>query len=292
MNPILKNAFVAAGLTAATQAAADITLYEHPGFRGQSVTEQRQIRNLERSEFNNSASSAVVRGEAWQLCDEPAFSGRCVVLPPGEYPSLGQMGLNDSVSSARMEARVEPPIAPGPAKVTLFGRENFQGRPFTVDRPIGDLERFDFSDRASSVIIQGGTWEVCDDVRFSGRCVTLQPGRYPSLAAIGLGDRISSLRLAASVPPPAPMPGQITFYGRQNFEGRAITVDRPVSDLERLGFGERASSVVVSGAPWEVCDDIRYGGRCVVLRPGQYPSLAALGLNNRISSVRAAGSPG
>jgi len=27
-------------------------------------------------------------------------------------------------------------------------------------------------------------------------------------------------------------------------------------------------------------------GKCVVLRPGQYPSLTAMGLNDRVSSVR------
>jgi uncharacterized protein YcfJ len=47
--------------------------------------------------------------------------------------------------------------------------------------------------------------------------------------------------------------------------------------------------VVVSGGRWEVCNDARYGGACVVLRPGQYPSLGAMALNDRISSVRAVG---
>jgi hypothetical protein len=86
------------------------------------------------------------------------------------------MGLNDSVTSLRREAdrtgRVDPTIPPGTAQVTLFGRENFQGRSIIADRPIGDLERVDFADRASSAVVRGGTWEVCDDVRFGGRCVT------------------------------------------------------------------------------------------------------------------------
>ena len=37
---------------------------------------------------------------------------------------------------------------------------------------------------------------------------------------------------------------------------------------------------------WEVCENAGFGGRCVVLRPGRYPSLAAMGLNDRVSSVR------
>ena len=37
----------------------------------------------------------------WQICDDAYFRGHCVTLQPGEYRSLGSMGLNDSVSSAR-----------------------------------------------------------------------------------------------------------------------------------------------------------------------------------------------
>jgi len=294
MNAIFKHALLAGGLAIAAQASAQVTLYEHPGFRGQSFNAERPIGNLERSGFNNRGSSAIVRGESWEVCDGPGFSGRCALLRPGEYPSLGAMGLNDSVTSLRREAdrtgRIDPSIPPGPAQVTLFGRENFQGRSIIADRPIGDLGGVDFADRASSAVVRGGSWEVCDDVRFGGRCVILRPGRYPSLAEMGLDNRISSLRLAgtAPVPTPGPAPGQITFYGRENFEGRSITVDRPIGDLERLGFADRASSLVVSGTPWEVCDNVGFNGRCTVLRPGRYPSLAMIGLNDRISSVRAA----
>lgn len=79
---------------------------------------------------------------------------------------------------------------------------------------------------------------------------------------------------------------QVTFYKREGFGGESFTTERRVSNFERYGFNDRASSVVVLGERWEVCDDVRFSGRCVVLRPGNYPSLAAMGLNNRVSSVR------
>src|SRR5258706_1827418 len=101
MSAILRHTLALAGLAIATQAAAQVTFYEHPGFRGESFTAEQQIGNLERFGFNNRASSVIVRGEAWEVCDGPGFTGRCVVLRPGEYPSLGTMGLNDSVSSVR-----------------------------------------------------------------------------------------------------------------------------------------------------------------------------------------------
>ena len=79
---------------------------------------------------------------------------------------------------------------------------------------------------------------------------------------------------------------QITFYEGEGFRGRAFTTDKPVGNFERFGFNDRASSVVVDRGRWEVCEDVRFGGRCMVLRRGSYDSLRSLGMENRISSVR------
>lgn len=81
---------------------------------------------------------------------------------------------------------------------------------------------------------------------------------------------------------------QITFYESAGYRGQAFTTDKGVANFDRTGFNDRASSVVVDRGRWEVCEDARYRGRCVVLRRGSYESLAGLGLENRISSVRAA----
>jgi uncharacterized protein YcfJ len=79
---------------------------------------------------------------------------------------------------------------------------------------------------------------------------------------------------------------QVTFHENEEFKGRAFTTQKRVVDFQRSGFSDRASSVVVVGQRWEACEDVRLRGRCMVLRPGQYPSLSAMGLNDRISSVR------
>lgn len=79
---------------------------------------------------------------------------------------------------------------------------------------------------------------------------------------------------------------QVTFYERDGFEGRSFTTSEQIVDFSRYGFNDHASSVDVARERWEVCEDARFSGRCVVLRPGRYPSLAAMGLNNRVSSVR------
>lgn len=79
---------------------------------------------------------------------------------------------------------------------------------------------------------------------------------------------------------------QIIFYEHDDFQGRSITTSKPVDTLSRSGFNDRASSAIVLKDRWEVCDDAYYGGRCVVLRQGRYPSLSAMGLNDRVSSTR------
>lgn len=84
----------------------------------------------------------------------------------------------------------------------------------------------------------------------------------------------------------APAFAEVTFYEGEDFRGRAFTTNKAVSDFNRSGFNNRASSVIVDKGQWEVCDDIGYRGRCVILREGSYESLKRLGVNNELSSVR------
>lgn len=205
MNSIMKNALAVACVAIATHAAAEATFYEGEGFSGQSFTTDQPVRNLERSGFNDRASSVIIRSERWEVCEDRRFSGRCAILRPGRYPTLAAMGLNNRVSSVQRvqrNARVdENRYAPMPGsredaapQVIFFEREGFEGRSFATERKVANFERHGFNDRASSVVVLQDRWEFCDDSGFRGRCVVLRPGRYASLAAMGLNDRISSVR--------------------------------------------------------------------------------------------------
>jgi uncharacterized protein (UPF0179 family) len=300
---MLKAALAMAAVAISAQAVAGAVFYEREGFQGRSFTTEQQIRNLERTGFNDRASSVVVTGKRWEVCEDARFSGRCVVLRPGRYPSLAAMGLNNQVSSVRSlskSAHIENSrYAPDPnavaAQVVFYEGEGFQGRSFTTEREVGNFERFGFNDRASSAVVTADRWEVCEDARFSGRCVVLRPGRYPSLAAMGLNNRVSSVRDVSKntqidnnryAPDPNATVAQVAFFEGEGFQGRTFTTGQAVGNFERFGFNDRASSAVVFGDRWEVCEDPQFNGRCVVLSPGRYPSLTAMGLNNRISSVR------
>ena len=183
------------------------------------------------------------------------------------------------------------------AQVSFYQSENYQGASFTSERPVENFRQFGFNDKASSVIVSGRLWEVCDRIRFGGRCTVLRPGQYPSLAALGLDQRVASVRAVgrderidqsryAPVAAVVPSNAQVVFYADENFSGQSFTAQSQIDDFTRYGFNDRASSAVVLGDQWEVCENIRFGGRCVVLRPGRYASLAAMGMNDRVSSIR------
>ena len=109
------------------------------------------------------------------------------------------------------------------------------------------------------------------------RCRRSAPARN-TLAALGLA--LAGLGLAGQAA------AQVTFYEHDGFAGRAYSSSQELPDFKRFGFNDLASSVVVARDRWEVCQDIAYGGNCVVLRPGRYASLGAMGLNDRVSSAR------
>jgi uncharacterized protein YcfJ len=97
--------------------------------------------------------------------------------------------------------------------------------------------------------------------------------------AIAMG--VAALAVAAQAA------AQITFYEAEGFRGRTFATGKPVADFGAIGFNDRASSVIVDRGSWEVCENSRFEGHCVVLRKGSYDSLRGLGMENRISSVRA-----
>ena len=134
------------------------------------------------------------------------------------------------------------------AQVTLYEHENFQGRSFTTTRQIGNLDRYGFNDRASSVVVTRNRWEVCDDIRFNGRCAVLRPGSYSSLAAMGLNDRVSSMRIVSSnaridEQRYAPAPVAAPDYRRRNnerlYEADVTSVRAVVGPPEQRCWVER-----------------------------------------------------
>ena len=195
----------AAALAAGAHASADLVLYEHDNFDGRSYRAYAQMNTLAQVNFNDIASSVVVRSGNWQLCNDANFQGQCITLNPGRYPSLSTMGLNDRVSSIRPlnESGSNSSWGGGwggsSAAVTLYENADYGGRSVGTSGS-ANLVNQGFNNKASSIIIRSGRWDFCSDADYGGRCVTLGPGSYGQVSDMGLNDRISSVRTSGGYP--------------------------------------------------------------------------------------------
>ena len=80
------------------------------------------------------------------------------------------------------------------AQITFYEGEGFRGRTFAANGEVRNFQQTGFNDRASSVVVDQGRWEVCEHARFEGRCVVLRRGAYDSLRSLDMENRISSVR--------------------------------------------------------------------------------------------------
>lgn len=101
--------------------------------------------------------------------------------------------------------------------LSLYENSRYRGRALFVDNDLAQMPR-SFNDRASSIRVRRGTWQVCVDWNYGGRCVTVSAD-VPDLIRLGMNDRISSVRRV--VPPPQ---GSYQQSCREiQFDGRTLT---------------------------------------------------------------------
>lgn len=102
--------------------------------------------------------------------------------------------MNSRHSFACIAACLALTVTANAAEITLFEKQNFQGRSVTFNGEANNLDPTGFNDRAESAIVRSGVWEGCVDAYFQGRCTQLRPGEYPRLDR-DFERRISSLRV-------------------------------------------------------------------------------------------------
>ena len=120
------------------------------------------------------------------------------------------------------------------AQVVFYEHDDFRGRQFTAEGTMPNFQGSGFNDRASSVTVLRGRWEVCSEAGFRGDCVVLRPGRYPSMNAFGLNDRISSVRPIGqqavieerryAPPPPQPVYDNYRRPGERIYDANVTSV--------------------------------------------------------------------
>ena len=211
-------------------AQAQVALYENDNFSGRVYRSNTSVQDLGNVGFNDRASSVVVRNGRWQACSDADFRGQCVTLEPGEYPSLRSIGLNDKLSSVRALGQDQIGWGGGgwsSARITIFENDGFNGQSVPASGNLADLANFGFNDKASSVRIRDGQWQLCADANYRGNCVTLGPGEYRSLRSVGMNDRVSSVRDLGSMPSggtAAQLPGTVPLQGRERGYCRLVNV--------------------------------------------------------------------
>lgn len=293
-------------LPAAVQ-AAEATLYYYPDYGGRQVTLRGHTPNLGDVGFQDKASSLVVHSGTWQFCTEPQFQGDCTTLGPGEYRSLNPR-ISQRIESAREIGSYREQTGSyspyGRGSIELFGQSGMSGRSLKLDADAETLEGTGFNNRASSMVVTQGTWQLCAEPNYAGTCRIYPPGQYPDLG-YGMAKEVSSARLVRThreapvvlVAPPfdtsvpvAPGARVILFAG-ENFRGESIAISEPNPALRRSGFDDAAASMMIEGGRWLICSETYFRGECKVLSPGRYPRLGAAGLQRDISSLRPVGGP-
>jgi hypothetical protein len=191
-----------AAFSIGTAAAAEITLFKQPNFSGEALTLRDDATHLGNRGFLDQVSSIDVKSGQWQFCTQPDFKGDCVVLDRGRYPSLEQT-LNHRIESVREVTRHADRgrderyyegarrASRAPA-VELFGAPDFRGKAMALNRDADTLFDGRFDQRAASLVINEGTWELCTDPGYEGVCRVFEPGSYESLGR--LHRRVGSLR--------------------------------------------------------------------------------------------------
>lgn len=305
---LLSSAWIAQAAT-----AGELTLFTGGDFSGRELNVRGDTRTLEQFGFNDRANSMVVRSGTWEVCVHADFGGECRVYQPGQYRSLDR--LNGQLSSLR-EIAAGPGYGNGAgydrderreerrerranrrggrdAEVLLFESSGMRGRSISVRDTTNDLNTLGFNDQTQSMVIEGGTWQMCQHRDFGGACRTFEPGQYPVLDR-AFHRSISSIRMLDNDRGRGNGYGQRDDYGRREggvelfsepgFRGQTAMVQDEQRTLDAISFNDRAGSLIVTSGEWQFCQHADFRGQCMTYGPGRYDRLGSLQF--AISSMR------
>jgi hypothetical protein len=97
---------------------------------------------------------------------------------------------------------------------------------------------------------------------------------------------IQRIAAAAAAAMALPAAAGILVFEHDRFDGRAVRALGPLANLDHQAFNDQVSSAIVESGVYEVCEHAHFGGHCVLLGPGEYPSFNRLGFNDQASSIR------
>jgi len=183
-----------------------ITIFSDANFHGPNANFRTNVPDLRKYNMNDRVDGLqIARGEFWEVCVDINYGGRCQVFS-GDEGDLNRVGWGGLISSFRKVQNVDQgnhgrggeqgyPQGQGypqmRSRLVLYDGVWFGGRSFAVMETTPALRAL--GNRALSVKVYGGAWELCDGDQFRGHCATVTDS-VADLARIGLQYRISSAR--------------------------------------------------------------------------------------------------
>jgi hypothetical protein len=313
-----------AWLSQAAAHAGELTLFSGAGFQGREVTVREATRDLVPLGFNDRAASMIIRSGRWEVCVDADYRNECRVFEPGEYRNLDRMA--NTISSVReieggrgdyrndnradyrdrlderdndyrdndyrdddRDGRGHRRRYQAPS-VQLFDTPGLRGRSVALRGDTADLVPLGFNDAARSMVIEAGSWEICQHRNYGGECRVFGPGEYRYLDR-AFQRSITSARVVAQEGGRGRDDDErgrregVELFSSAGFGGERVQVRDEVRKLDQqYNFHDRAGSLIVYSGQWEFCRDADFRGQCMTYGPGRYDRLGSL--HNAISSIR------
>lgn len=202
----------------------------------------------------------------------------------------------------------------GGGEAIIYSNADFTGRSLRVTGAIPRLADYRFNDKASSIRVTGGAWEVCVDANYRGRCEIIEY-RADRLNQIRLNNKITSIRPVSyssggrydrdyrgdrdyrsgrrygrggGYGYGSNYNAPVVLFQHPNYRGDALPLNGAVAELGQLRFNDKVSSIAIQNGAWEVCTDAHFRGRCEIVTAST-SELGYYRLNDTISSIRPAG---
>jgi hypothetical protein len=273
------SALVPAATPAAALSAPSVTLYQdinYLGYSGPPITLFADTPDLKTVGFNDVASSlAVGAGTKVALFQHANYLGACAVFTAND-PDLrdnivDNLVLNDNVSSVRFGHD---------CPLQLYDSAGYNG-PFRTfwyeDLPMSgpdahsvpNLGQYSFDNTTASLRVPPGkTVTAWSDPNYKGVCEQFTADDSDLYGNVSGNARISSVQFGAHCPPT-----QVILFENSNYDGEFQILYPPTDpqscctdyDLSTLvsatgNFGNRVSSVYLSGGPAVSLFDYYFGG--------------------------------
>jgi hypothetical protein len=258
-----------------------VELFDDDAFEGRSVelTADTRAADMVDLQFNNLTSSIIVHAIPMVTIFDGDYAGARMVLDPGRYKGV-DIAIH-SVSSVKV---------PAGYKVTLFEKDNFQGRSLVLTHDTGTdyLARNQFDNITSSLFVETAAINVpmvtLFHSDFSGKSARFSAGRYDFRDGGYEDNMVASVRIPRGL--------QVTLYESGSFRGRSMVLraDAATDFFREHQFSGIATSMVVEEVPAEelfvtLYEQVNTGFE-EKLGPGRYNAANLRIGDDRISSVR------